>query len=178
MRKLPEEVVAYVVEHFKDTENITLAKEAGCSPSSVNHIQRRYNLKKSKEHLHEAYQKCGKKAREMYGNPPIDEDGIRRRADTFMRMYREEKARSVWGLPPKTRIRVRREPRLKTSQRTYLRSLGYIIDRENNIAYWTPDTKRAVRMEAYTKKRSYYKFRPYEHEQHQREPGDLAVAGE
>lgn len=178
MRRLPEEVVAYVVEHFKDTENIALAKEAGCSPSAVNKIQRRYRLTKTKEHLHNAYSKCGKKARAMYGTPPITEDGIRRRADTFMRMYREEKARSVWGLPPKTRIRVRREPRLKTSQRTYLRSLGYIIDRENNIAFWTPDTKRAVRMEAYTKKRSYYKFRPYEYEQHQREPGDLAVAGE
>ena len=48
MRKLPEETIAYVIAHFKDTENIALAKEAGCSPSSVNHIQRRYNLKKSK----------------------------------------------------------------------------------------------------------------------------------
>ena len=95
-----------------------------------------------------------------------------------MRMYREEKARSVWGLPPKTRIKVRREPRLKASQRNYLKNRGYIIDQENNIAYYTAETKRAVRMEAYTKKRSYYKFKPYEYEQHQREPGDLAVAGE
>jgi len=176
MRRLPEEVVAYVIEHFKDTENITLAKEAGCSPSAVNRIQHRYHLTKTKEHLHEAYSKCGKKAREMYGTPPITEEAIHRRAETFHRMYREEKARSVWGLPPKTRIKVRREPRLKTTQRTYLRSLGYIIDRENNIAYWTPDTKRAVRMEAYTKKRSYYKFKPYEY-QHQREPEDLQITG-
>lgn len=162
MRKLPKETVAYIIEHFGDTENVALAREAGCSPSAVNRIQHRYHLKKTKEHLHEAHSKCGKKARAMYGTPPITKEDIRRRADTFMRMYREEKARSVWGLPPKTRIRVRREPRLKTSQRTYLRSLGYIIDRENNIAYWTADTKRAVRMEAYTKKKSYYKFMSYE----------------
>ena len=164
MRRLPEEVVAYVVEHFKDTTNTTLAMEAGCSPSAVNKIQRRYRLTKTKEHLHETYSRCGKKVREMYGNPPITEEAIRRRAETFHRMYREEKARSVWGLPPKTGIKVRMEPRLKTSQRNYLKSRGYIIDRENNIAYWTPDTKRAVRMEAYTKKRSYYKFKPLQDE--------------
>ena len=165
MRKLPEETVSYIIEHFSDTENVILAKEAGCSPSVVNRIQHRYHLKKSKEHLHEQYSKCGKKAREMYGNPPIDEDGVRRRTETFMKMYREEKARCAFGLPKRTNIRVRREPILKQSQRTYLRSRGYIIDRENNIAYWTPDTRRAVRMEAYTKKRSYYKFLSYDEHQ-------------
>lgn len=161
MRRLPEEVVAYVVEHFKDTTNTTLAMEAGCSPSAVNKIQRRYRLTKTKEHLHETYSRCGKRGIEIHGIPPITEDGIRRRTETFMRMYREEKARSVWGLPPKTRIKVRREPRLKASQRNYLKNRGYIIDQENNIAYYTAETKRAVRMEAYTKKRSYYKFKPY-----------------
>lgn len=179
MRRLPEGVVAYVIEHFKDTDNVTLAKEAGCSPSSVNHIQHRYHLTKSKEHLHSEYSKCGKKGREMYGTPPITEEAIRRRAETFHRMYREEKARYIWGLPPKTNIKVRREPRLKQSQRTYLRELGYIIDRENNIAYYTPDTKRAVRMEAYTKRRSYYKFKPIEDErQYQPQRGDQPVPGE
>lgn len=165
MRKLPEEVVAHVIEHFKDTDNITLAKEAGCSTSSVNHIQHRYNLKKTKEHLHNEYMKCGKRARELHGNPPITEEAIRRRTETFLKMYREEKARCAFGLPKRTKIRVRREPILKQSQRTYLRSLGYIIDRENNIAYYTPETKRAVRMEAYTKKKSYYKFVSYEEHQ-------------
>ena len=165
MRKLPEETVAYIIAHFPDTENVTLAKEAGCSPSAVNRIQHRFNLKKSKEHLHEQYSKCGKRGFELYGVPPITEEAIRRRTETFKRMYREEKARCVWGLPKKTNIKVRREPILKQSQRTYLRSLGYIIDRENNIAYYTPETKRAVRMEAYTKKKSYYKFLSYDEHQ-------------
>lgn len=165
MRKLPEETVAYVIAHFKDTDNVTLAKEAGCSPSAVNRIQHRYHLKKTKEHLHEEHSKCGKRARAMYGTPPIDEDGIRRRAETFKRIYQEEKARCTFGLPKRTKIKVRREPRLKKTQRTYLRSRGYIIDRENNIAYYTPDTKRAVRMEAYTTKKSYYKFLSYEDKQ-------------
>ena len=162
MRKLPKETVAYIIEHFCDTENITLAQEAGCSVSSVNHIQRRYHLKKTKEHLHKQYSKCGKRAIELHGALRVPEDAVRRRTETFLRMYREEKARCAFGLPQRTNIRVRREPRLKQSQRTYLRSLGYIIDRENNIAYYTPETKRAVRMEAYTKKKSYYKFLSYE----------------
>ncbi len=166
MRKLPKETVAYVIAHFKDTENVTLAREAGCSPSAVNRIQHRYHLKKSKEHLHEAYSKCGKKTMEMYGHPPITEEAIRRRAETFKRTYQEEKARCAFGLPKKTKIKVKREPKLKQSQRTYLRNRGYIIDRENNIAYYTADTKRAVRMEAYTKKKCYYKFLSYD-EQHQ-----------
>ena len=176
MRRLPEEVVAYVIEHFKDTENIALAKEAGCSPSAVNRIQHRYHLKKTKEHLHKQYSKAGKKGMAISGTPPITEEAIRRRTETFLRMYREEKARCAFGLPKRTKIKVRREPILKQSQRTYLRSRGYIIDRENNIAYWTTETKRAVRMEAYTKKRSYYKFKPYEY-QHQREPEDLQITG-
>ena len=176
MRKLPVEVVAYVIEHFKDTDNMTLASEAGCSPSSVNHIQRRFNLKKTKEHLHSEYSKSGKKTMELYGTPPITREAIQRRADTFNRMYREEKARFTFGLPKRTNIRVRREPRAKQQQRSYLRSLGYIIDGNNNIAYWTPETKRAVRMEAYTKKKCYYKFKPYEY-QHQREPEDQQIAG-
>lgn len=162
MRKLPKETVAYIIEHFSDTENVALAREAGCSPSAVNRIQHRYHLKKTKEHLHKQYSKAGKRGIAVSGIPPISEEAIRRRTETFLKMYREEKARCAFGLPKKTKIKVRREPILKQSQRTYLRSRGYIIDRENNIAYWTADTKRAVRMEAYTKKKSYYKFMSYE----------------
>ena len=165
MRKLPEESVAFIIEHFKDTENHELARKVGCSLSSVNHIQKRFNLKKSKEHLYKQYSKCGKRGIELHGAPKVSEEAIRRRTETFMKMYREEKARCAFGLPQRTNIRVRREPILKQSQRTYLRSLGYIIDRENNIAYWTPETKRAVRMEAYKKKKSYYKFLSYDEHQ-------------
>jgi hypothetical protein len=101
----------------------------------------------------------------LHGVPPITREAIQRRIEAYNMTYREEKARCVFGLPKKTKIRVRREPIQKKSQRTYLRGRGYIIDRENNIAYWTPNTRRAVRMEAYTKKKSYYKFLSYEDKQ-------------
>lgn len=162
---LRKEAVEYIIQHFKDTENKVLADAVGCSVSAINKIQHRYRLTKSREHVHRICVRCGKAGYAKWGRPPIDEDGIKRRAETFRKRYLEEKARANWGLPRKTKIHVKMEPRLKQSQRTYLVGLGYIIDRVNNIAYYTDDTKRAVRMEAYKDKKCYYKFMPYD--QHQ-----------
>lgn len=164
---MTEEEIGYIIAHFKNTENKELARQVGCSVSTINKIQYRYRLTKSKEHLHRVFQRCGKMGYATTGIPPISEEDIRRRADSFKRRYREEKARWMFGLPQKTKIRLRKEPKKKQAQRTYLRSLGYIIDGVNNIAYYTDETKRAVRMEAYTskKKKCYYKFLSYEEHQ-------------
>ena len=159
MRPLSSEQVSFIIQNFKNTENIVLAEKAGCSLSAINRIQGRYHLKKSKEHLRKMYSESGKRNHEKNGNIPISEDAIRRRVETWKKRYREEKARVAWGLEPISHIKVRKEPRAKQQQRNYLKRHGYIVDNFNNIAYWKEDTIRAVRME---RKPKYFKFKPYE----------------
>ena len=142
-------------------------------------------MEKSKEHLDRRKDKARKALRRYYlthkptdnsahlrpycfkpGNDPRQLDGY---ADGFSRgqakrnqTIREEKARIAFGLPQRTKMRLIHQPRPKIDQRHYLKRLGYIIDEQDNIAYYTDTTKRAVRMEAGGKKKSYFKFKRYE----------------
>lgn len=61
---------------------------------------------------------------------------------------RKERARVKAGLPQLTKLHVRCEPKGKAQVRYYLKKCGYILDEKNSIAYWTEDTRRAVRLEA------------------------------
>ena len=51
-----------------------------------------------------------------------------------------------------------RQPRELIAEKAYLRKRGYLLDSENFIAYWTNDTKRAVKIEA---KPRFYMFKEY-----------------
>jgi hypothetical protein len=59
-------------------------------------------------------------------------------------------------------MRVRQEPRAKRHQRSYLKSLGYILDEPNCVADYTPETTRVEKMERGWSKRihNYYTFKP------------------
>ena len=86
-------------------------------------------------------------------------DGIIRGHEKRNQIIREEKARIAFGLPQRTKLRLKRQPRPKIDERHYLKKLGYIIDNENNIAYWTETTRRAVKLEL---KPKFFKYKPYE----------------
>ena len=55
-----------------------------------------------------------------------------------------------------TDIRIHAERMQKIKDRCYLKRRGYVLDETNLIAYWTPDTRRAVRLEKGP--RRFYKF--------------------
>jgi len=173
---LTKEQIAYIREHYKHSVNHVLAKELGLSRSSICRIAMKYHLKKTPEHYSAMGRKAGMASSEARGGVCFGvytPEVISKRAATFRKTFHEDQVRWKWGLPPKTKLRVKKQPKAKCSQRTYLTHLGYILDEENNIAYYTENTHRATRMEAYTKKKCYYKFRPYEH---QREQQDEPVA--
>ena len=178
---LSEEQIAFVRKHFSDMRNQDLADAAGISKSSVSKIQKAFHLRKSPEQMNRMLAKAGRASVAVRDNRHIilTPEIIEKRVASYKKTFREELIRTKWGLEQLTKMKVRQEPRKKRRQRSYLKQLGYVLDEPNCTAYWTDNTTRAVRMEQYTDKKCYYKFKPlYENEQHQREPGIVAVAGE
>jgi len=116
--------------------------------------------------------KPGYNAREFFGEEKFNEMH-RKTVEARKRTYAEERARVTFGLPQKTKMRVKRQPRRKIYQRYYLKRHGYILDEAENIAYFTEETIRAVKLEAQPKR--FYSFKPYPYAEHQREPQDIQV---
>lgn len=176
---MTDEQLAFILEHFANMRNQDISDAIGLSRSAICRVQKTYGLRKSKEHNHNMGVKAGKASSAARGGKAlgITPEVVAKRVESYRRTFREERARAVFGLPQKTKIRVKKQPKRKCSQRSYLKSLGYILDEPNCVAYYTESTTRATRMERnWDKKRNYYKFRPYE--EHQQERDFLAVAGE
>lgn len=103
--------------------------------------------------------KKGYKAIDFFGEEKFREMH-KKAAETRKRHFTEDQIRYRWGLPQKSRMRVSNQPRQKIQDRCYLKMRGYIMDEANCIAYWTPETRRATRMEA--RPRRFYSFKPYQ----------------
>ena len=103
--------------------------------------------------------KPGYNARELFGEEKYAEMHSKA-VEARRRTLREERARVTFGLPQRTKLRVKRQPRQKIQDRCYLKRRGYILDEANNIAYWTPETRRATVLESRPKR--FYTFKPYE----------------
>lgn len=187
---LTPEQETWLVRHFKHTKNAEAAARLGISERSLTRIARRLGLEKSRQFMRKAQKNTAEKARESHlrngtyppkgfiipgseahrfkkGEAPIVRIGkagerkrIERSAESRRKTFREEKARALFGVPRKTRLRVVREPKGKTELRWYLKSRGYILDERELIAYWTEDTRRATILEG--KPRRWYRFRPLE----------------
>ena len=102
--------------------------------------------------------KPGYNARELFGEEKYAEMHSKA-VEARRRTLREERARVTFGLPQRTKLRVKRQPRQKIQDRCYLKRRGYILDEANNIAYWTESTQRATVLESRPKR--YYTFKPY-----------------
>ena len=103
--------------------------------------------------------KPGFNAKELFGEDKFAEMH-RKTVKKRMQTFREERARVTFGLPQKTKLRVKRQPRQKIQDRSYLKRRGYILDEANNIAYYTESTQRATVLESRPKR--YYTFKPKE----------------
>lgn len=173
---LTQEQITFVRKHFPHMRNQDLMDATGVSRSSLWNIQKRYHLRKSGETAHALAVKAGKASAKARGGKVlgITPDVARKRVESLQRTRREERARVLFGLPQKTRLKVKVQPKQKCSQRSYLKKLGYILDERNCVAYYDENTTRAVRMERHWRKgiRNYYKFMPYEQGEHQPERGE------
>lgn len=182
-KPLTKEQVAEVRRLFPDHTKQEIREMTGFGLSTIDRIQARFHLRKSQEHLHNMGVRAGKAssiARGGDNSACYTPEAIAKRVASYKRTFREEQVRRSWGIRQLTKIKVLRQPKQKVSQRSYLKSLGYILDEQNCIAYYTEETTRAVKMERNWSKRihQYYKFKPYYEDEHQRERDLLAVAGE
>lgn len=171
---LTPEQERWLVAHFRHTTNPEIARRLGISETTMHRFARELGLTKSRQHMRKTQRNATAKAKASHLRngtyPPkgyiiprseefrfkkgvsniqrLGKAGERRRvekaAESRRKTFREEKARALFGVPRKTRLRVVKEPRGKTELRWYLKSRGYILDERELIAYWTPETRRAA----------------------------------
>ena len=163
---LTREQIDYIRKNFADTPNKELAKYLGISLSSISNVQKKYHLVKSPEHSHAMHRLSGIASSSSWGKIELTPEVLKKRAASFKKTWRTENARIRFGLEQKTKIHLARCSREKVRQNYYLRQRGYIIDEKNLVAYYTPETKRATRMEAIPRGvkvgsiKPFYSFRP------------------
>lgn len=183
---------AYLMKHFKHTHNAELAERLGISETVLHRFARKYGLKKSPQFMRKCQAYTSAQARishlafntyppkgyiipgsekhrfkpgvsnlERIG-PDKERERVRKAVETRKKTLRLEKARLLFGLPRKTRLHVVVQPRQKVLDRAYLKRRGYVLDEARHVAYWTPDTLRATRLEARPPR--YYRFECYDKE--------------
>lgn len=194
---LSEKQEKWLVKHFKHTKNKEIAERLGIAEVSLHRIARRMGLTKSKQfvakcqaeamekaatsnRLHKRYPPKGyiipnsEQYRFRKGETSLQRLGKRREAEraakaaaTRRATWKSEKARAAFGLPQRTKLRVVPVPKAKINLRYYLKRLGYILDEQARVAYYTEDTKRGKRIEA--KPQKWYKFMPMSNNEKQKE---------
>lgn len=163
---LTQEQIDEVRRLFPNHTKQEIRELTGRGLSTIDRIQARFHLRKSPEHIHNMGVRAGKassKARGGDNSSCYTPNAIAKRVESYKKTFREEQVRRKWGLQQLTKIKVLKQPKAKCSQRSYLKKLGYILDEQNCVAYYTDETTRAVKMERGWSKRiyNYYKFKPY-----------------
>ena len=186
---LTPEQEAWLVKHFKNTKNDVLMEKLGLKFSTFHRIVRSLGLKKTRRFMKKCQLATSEAAKASHiangtyppkgyriprseefqykqGGKPWDRCGrrkwnraIRNGAEKRKETFREDQCRRRWGLPQKTKLRVAQTPRQRLLDRCYLKGRGYILDEANLVAYWTPETRRATRLEKMP--RRFYKFAEY-----------------
>lgn len=182
---ISEKDLEWIKTHYKHTKNADIMEKFGISDGSLHRLAREFGLTKSKQFLKKVQTEAknaatgtqrtppkgysipgGEKHRFKKGNKPKNTPesrarGIEKRKQTI----KEDRARIMFGLPQKTKVKLTKQPKKKICQRSYLRKLGYIIERGSDIAYYTPETRRSETFENRKygdKNYQYFNFRPYD----------------
>ena len=157
---LTPEQEAWLRETFPVTSSLAVSKQLGVAIATLYRFVRELGLKKDKDYIRSMKQRF-QKGHNSWAS--LDEHEMmsrkKRVSDKMKNIFRVDRARAHFGLERLTRLRVIPQPRKKTSDRYFLKKRGYILDETNVIAYWTPETRRATRMEAAP--RRFYKFAEY-----------------
>lgn len=177
----------WFITHFKHTKNEDVCKKLDISLTTMQRLKRKYGLFKSKQFMGKCQAECMQRAWEVNrerGWPPkgfkipnsdkgrfkpgyslLERLGpkkfaerAKKAAETRRATFKRERARVVWGLEQKTKLRVAKQPQEKLRLRWYLKKRGYIVDDVARIAYYDENTKRGKRIE--NKKQPWYKFQP------------------
>lgn len=173
---------AWLKENYADTSNSEIKDYLGISKGVLDRMVREYNLRKSPEYLKsakreslrlatkaamamgwppkgyiipksdEARRKGQEKIAEMRADAEINARWRKNMSECRKKLYKDEKRRVLFGLEQKTHIKVVRASRAKVCCRSELRSLGYIIPKGSNVAYWNAETLRNEKREMNARK--------------------------
>lgn len=149
-KTLTDAKIAEVRRLFPDHTKKEIRDLTGVGLSSIDRIQARYHLKKSPEHLHNMGVKAGKASNLARGGDSsacYTPEAIAKRVASYKARYKREDMRVRWGLKQETKIHLPKGPKHFFDQCSYLKHLGYVLDRDNKIAYYTETTQRATRLE-------------------------------
>lgn len=192
---ITEKCAAWLIKHYKHTKNDDIMDKWGISHSQLHRFAREKGLTKSSQFMkkaqanttraaHESHLRNGTYPPKGYIIPKSREYGFKPGETSLMRLGKKREAERIaksgeslrktradeqlrvrWGLPQKTKLNVKSQPRKKTYQRLYLRRRGYIIERGSNIAYYDENTRRSPTFEARRrgdKNYFYFDFKPLE----------------
>lgn len=140
-----EEQRSVLRERYANEDNAVLAKELGVTEHVVYSQAHWLGLHKSRE-----YESARRRRQALAGGfaERINTaEAVRNRVESRGRRFKNERARVLLGMEQKTRMHLRFEPREKLLQRNRLQRLGYVVDEAKLVAYWTPETRRATRLE-------------------------------
>lgn len=187
---LTPEQEAWLKKHFRNTKNDVIAAKLGLSHSTLHRFARALGLKKTGRFMKKCQQATADAARASHiangtyppkgsqiprseefqfkpGDKPWNrcgrrkwKDGRKRGAEKWKHTFLVDRVRRQNGLPQITKLRTGVTPVRKIQDRSYLKKRGYILDEANVVAYWTPETRRATRLEA--RPRRFYRFAEYD----------------
>lgn len=170
-RLITDEQILEVRRLFPNHTKKEIRSITGLGYSSIDRIQARFHLRKSAEHLHNMGVKAGKASNIARGGDSsacYTPEAVAKRVQTYKETLRREDMRLRWGLPQKTKIRFSHGTKPYRDQISYLKGLGYTIDEDKKVAYYTASTQRATRLERIKRgeskgyMRCYFDFLPYE----------------
>lgn len=173
---------AWLKENYADTSNADIMEHLGISRGVLLRLARENDLHKSPEYLKaanreslrlatkaamaigwppkgyvipksdEARRKGQEKIAEMRADAEINARWRKNMSEGRKKLYKDERRRVLFGLEQKTQIKVVRASRAKVCCRSELRSLGYIIPKGSNVAYWNAETLRNEKREMNARK--------------------------
>ena len=144
-KHLTPEQLAQIAKLYPDHTNEEIAEIMGLSKWTIKSRAERHGWNKS-----DAYKSalCREVAIRCNNADRINTPAAyAKREATMKKQYESERLRIRWGIHQLTKRHIRVEPKQRLLQRNRLERLGYIVDKDRLIAYYTPETKRATRIE-------------------------------
>nr|DAG47278.1 MAG TPA: hypothetical protein [Caudoviricetes sp.] len=162
---------------YRNTKNDEIMLKLDISFSTLHRTARALGLVKTKRFMRRCQRAAAARARESHiihgtyppkgyiipgseryrfkaGETPLQRLGARKErrrveksAETRRQTLREERARRLFGVPQRTRLRVLNRGRRFYQNTWYLRSRGYEVDVRNLVAYYDDGTRRCPVLE-------------------------------
>lgn len=167
----------WLSKHFHNTKNEEIAERFGWSHGFLHRLAREMGLRKTDRFLAKCQRNAADKAKDSHiingtyppkgyiipgsvehrfkaGETNYQRLGARRNrqrieklAESRRQTWKEEKARRVFGVPQRTKLRVLNRGRKFHHNTWYLRSRGYEVDVKNLVAWYDESTRRCPVLE-------------------------------